>query len=117
MKDGTVIHYDPMTGEKQKFYYDELTDTVTIKHVWDPKSSAQVLEMNKRLQCQDGDWYKSKTPGETDMWHAAQIPYEVQFQWLVRDGIDIRKPEHWPKVRQRLNDPEYRYLRTGSFSL
>ena len=117
MKDGTIIHYDPLTGEVQKFFYEEETDTVTIKYCWKPETTTQVLEMNKKLQNAGGDWFKSKTPGESDFWHAAQIPHSIQMKWLIEEQLDIRKKEHWPRLKKKLNDPEWRYLRTGEFSL
>ena len=117
MKDGTIIDYDPLTGTIKRFYYDDATDTVTIKTVFNPAHTQDVIEANKRVQNMGKDAYRSITPGEVDMWHAASIPYSVQMKWLVEEGIDIRRADHWPAVKRKLNDPEYRHLRAGKFSL
>lgn len=43
--------------------------------------------------------------------HVARIPNIVYMQWLVEEGIDAYRSEDWPKVRAKLNSPEYAYLR------
>jgi hypothetical protein len=51
------------------------------------------------------------------MWLAASIPVGVQYEWMVKHGVNLWNPEHRPKVRQLLNDSEYRYLRIRHFQL
>ena len=46
------------------------------------------------------------------MWKVASIPTIVIEQWK-KEGIDLWKDEDWPKVRAKLNDPEYKWLRTS----
>ena len=68
-----------------------------------------ILERNKALQNEGhrgGFW-----------WRAASIPNVVIEKWLREDGIDVFNKDHWPAVRRRLNSSEYRWLRTGSFTL
>jgi hypothetical protein len=47
-----------------------------------------------------------------NMWKAASIPLVVVEQWK-KEGIDIFKEEDWSKVKARLNDPQYMFLRTS----
>ncbi len=42
----------------------------------------------------------------------ATIPLVIAEKWLNDHGIDVFQREHWPRVRQLLNDPDWRYLRT-----
>ena len=38
----------------------------------------------------------------------------VHQAWqLEQDGIDVYNPDHWPAVQRKLNDPEWRYLKTS----
>lgn len=47
-----------------------------------------------------------------NIWKAASIPNIVVEQWK-KEGIDIFKDEDWPKVAAKLNDPDYKWLRTS----
>jgi hypothetical protein len=42
----------------------------------------------------------------------AQIPLNIVYQWLVEDGLDVFDPDHQERLARKLNDPDYRYLRT-----
>jgi hypothetical protein len=46
------------------------------------------------------------------MWKVASIPNWVVEQWM-REGINIFKDEDWPKIKAKLNDPDYKFLRTS----
>lgn len=50
---------------------------------------------------------------DVSMRHVAEIPNLVAEQWL-KEGINIFSPDPdmQKKFRQKLNSPEYRYLRT-----
>lgn len=101
-----LLEHDPLTGITQYHYYDPLTKETTIETIQDVEP---ILEMNRSLQ-NDNDYSKSGMKNE--FWHAARIPNNVQYQWL-KEGIDIFNKDHWPKVKQKLNDPEWRHLRTS----
>ena len=49
--------------------------------------------------------------GETE--RVASIPMVVVLQWM-KEGINVMNPtyEDQKKIKQRLNSPEYAYLRT-----
>lgn len=100
-----VFDYDPITGVTQYFHYDELTGGWGIESVQDVEP---ILEANKKLQ--NHETY-SKDGIKNEFWHVATIPVVIQEKWLREDGIDIYNRDHWKKVKMKLNDPDYRYLK------
>lgn len=68
-----------------------------------------ILELNKAKQSEGRNYYAK----DDELWRVASIPIMVQFKWLNEHGVDVLNEEHWPKVRQLLNDPDYRYLKTA----
>lgn len=96
--------FDAENGVKSSYEYDALEDRFTLKKTQDVEP---ILKFNKMLQ---GD--KSLTRGK-DLRRVAKIPMIVIEQWL-KEGIDIfsQDPEMKRKVKARLNDPNYQFLRT-----
>lgn len=101
-----ILDYDPDTGVTDFFEYDEQTDTTTISRHQDVTS---ILEDNKLLQNNE-DYTKHGIKNE--MWHYATIPLVLIEKWLNEDGIDVFNKNHERKVFQKLNSPEYRFLKT-----
>lgn len=101
-----LLDYDPLTGVTQYFLYDPVTGEWGVESVQDVES---ILEVNKKLQNEEG---YTRHGIKNDFWHVAQIPVVVQEKWLREEGIDIYNKDHWPKVKAKLNDPDYRYLKT-----
>lgn len=65
------------------------------------------LEQNVRDQ-NAGDGY---TPSR-DMRRVASIPMIIVEKWM-REGLNLFDQNDWPKIRAKLNDSEYRHLRTA----
>lgn len=67
-----------------------------------------VLEANKRAREQA----EGRKMGE--MQRVASIPNVVAIQW-IQEGINVMAPnkEDLKRMKQKLNSPEYAYLRTG----
>ena len=101
-----LLDIDPWSGIKTYHDYDHSTGLTKIERV---QNVEPILDMNKRLQNTDHE----KKGIKNCWWHAAMIPIIIQEKWLNEHGVDIYKKEHWPRVRKLLNDPDYRYLRTG----
>lgn len=100
-----IFDVDPLTGITTYHVYDPVNDITSFERVQDVKP---FLDANKAL-ANDGD-YKRK--GIKDSWmHAATIPNIVIEQWL-KEGIDIFNKDHWPQVRRKLNDPNWKHLKT-----
>jgi hypothetical protein len=67
-----------------------------------------IIERNKRLQDepQKSDWGR----------HIATIPNNILLKWMLEEGVPVfGMPAHeWDKfLRKKLNDPDWRHLRTA----
>ena len=101
----TLLDIDYETMTETWHVYDPVTDETTIAELQDP---TPYLEINKAYQNIEG---YSQQGIKDSWWHVASIPNGVISKWLTEDGIDVMNKDHWPKVRAKLNDPEWRYLR------
>lgn len=98
------LHEDDPAPVKTEYHVTE-DDKLIIKRVQDVEP---ILEANKRAFNEHST--KGNLFGGT-FHHVAEIPVIVIEQWK-KEGIDFYNKEHWPKVMAKLNDPDYRYLRT-----
>ena len=106
----SLLDHDFLTGVSTYHHYDHATKVTTIETVQDVQP---YIEMNKKLHNTD---YQRK--GIKDEWmHAATIPIGIQMKWLKEHNVDIYKKEDGPKMMRLLDDPEYKYLKTGSCKL
>jgi hypothetical protein len=101
-----LLDYDPFTGVTQYFHYDDMSGDWGIESVQDVEP---IIDTNKAMQNDDN---YSRDGIKNEFWHVARIPVTIQEKWLREDGIDIYNKDHWPKVKRKLNDPDYRYLKT-----
>jgi hypothetical protein len=106
-----ILDVDPSSATTTWHHYDPLTDETVIETVQD---ASVYLQRNKMLR--DDDDYK-KRGIKNSWWHAASIPNGLIAKWKADFGIDVYNKDHWPRVKRLLNDPEYRYLRTGTGKL
>jgi hypothetical protein len=102
-----LLDHDPLTGITTYHHFDPVTGIATIETEQDMEP---FIERNKAMQ-NDADYSKSGMKNE--FWYAASIPINVQYQWL-KEGIDIFNKDHWQAVRKKLNDPDWKYLRTAT---
>jgi hypothetical protein len=101
-----IVDYDPFTGMTTTFDYDHVTDTTIIGREQDV---SLLLDSNKRLQ---NDAEYSKKGIRDGWWHYAKIPPLIIEKWRNEFGIDVFNKDHTQAVYKKLNDPEYRYLKT-----
>lgn len=101
-----IIDYDPFTNITTTFDYDHKTDKTTIGMEQDVSS---IIELNKSMQ---SDVSYSKSGIKKSWWHMCNIPNIVIEKWKNETGLDVLNKEHWPAVKKRLNDPEYKWLKT-----
>ena len=87
------------------FDYDAAEDQHVIGYTQDVEP---YLEHNQRLYNSGHDG----TNADGSLREIAEIPPIIIHQWML-EGISIFRKEDWPKIRQRLNDPEWRKLRTA----
>ena len=94
--DGNVLcWFDDVPGE----------DGFVVQHV---ANEIPVLEHNKALQNHDDGYSPTR-----EMRRAASIPDIIALKWLTEEGLNLWDRNHWRGVRRKLNDPEYRWLRTA----
>jgi hypothetical protein len=98
----------PMTGVETRYFYDEQTDGIIVERWQDVEP---ILDLNKANKSERPDFK------HTDNWHAASIPGVVLEKWKNEDGLDFFNQNHLDGIAKRLNDSEFRDLRTGDFKL
>lgn len=106
-----LLDVDALSGAVETFEYDHGEDRAVIRRTADVQA---IIDRNKELQ---NHGVHQKTPGDLDMRLVASIPIEVTYVWLQRYGVCAWKREHWDKVKQLLNDNEWRYLRVNNMIL
>lgn len=98
-----LLDFNPLTQEACWFEFKdgciELTNEQDI---------SGVIEANKMMA--NDDQY-TRDGIKQDWWHYARIPNIIAFKWLKEEGIDIWNKNHKKRVFEKLNDPEYRYLK------
>lgn len=98
--------FDPENGITEELWYDEATDKLVVNRVGDTSAT---LERNKRLQNeQTSPKFNSEVFNRV-----ASIPLILVEKWLKEEPpLDVFNPEHAERLRKRLNDPDYAFLRT-----
>lgn len=95
-------------GVSSTFHYDSDGDKSIVETVQDVEP---ILENNKHLQTLN-DGYNA----DRSMRRIASIPLVVVQQWMQEDGVNwlaLPKDEKAVYLRRKLNDPQWRYLRTS----
>jgi len=100
------MDYDPISGMTTTFDYDPATDITIIGREQD---CSALIEQNKLLQNDEG---YTKQGFKNEWWHYASIPAILIERWLNEDGIDVFNKDHQKAVFKKLNDPQYRWLKT-----
>lgn len=98
-----LLDFDPLT--KEAVYFEMKDNEILLHHEQDMTG---IIEANK-MMANDNDYSRSGI--KRDWWHYARIPNNVAFKWLKEDGISIFKKEDRKRVFDKLNDPEYKYLK------
>lgn len=110
-----LIERDPVTGIETWFHKDPATGHVYVEELQDVDP---ILDVNKAVQNHEpggamGLTAFSRAGIKNGMWHVASIPMTLAFKWLNEEGINVFKRSDWDRVRRKLNDRDYQYLRTG----
>lgn len=95
---------DPQRG--MDIWWEDTKDGFVLHYKQDAEP---IIELNKKKQSAGREYYAQ----DPDLWRVASIPIGIQYEWLIRHGVDVHNDEHWPRVRKLLNDPDYRYLKTA----
>lgn len=70
-----------------------------------------IIELNKKLANESKGYSKSR-----ELRHIAQIPFNVLHMWSQVDGVNLfalHRREKLAYLRRKLNDPDWRFLRTS----
>lgn len=68
-----------------------------------------IIERNKRLQ---NDPEHKRNGIKNDWCHFATWPNIIIEKWMVDYGINVLKRDHWHAALKKLEDPDWRYLKT-----
>ena len=99
---------DSEDGVSSTFHYDPDGDQSIVRTVQDVEP---ILENNKNLQTLN-DGYTA----DRSLRRIASIPLVVVQQWMKEDGVNwlaLPRDEKAAYLRRKLNDPQWRYLRTS----
>ena len=99
------LGFDPAYGLTEAFHFDHGDNSFAIETSADVQP---ILDENKRL-ANDGDGYSASR----DLRRIASIPNIIVEKWRNELGVDVYNKGHAQKVRQLLNDADWRYLRTS----
>lgn len=94
-----------MSEVKTKLHYTAHEDTLIVERTQDVQA---ILDDNKR-QFNDTPEF-GKFGG--DMTKVASIPLVVLEKWQKEEGLNYLNKEDWPKIMAKLNDGDYKLLRT-----
>ena len=107
--DKRLLSYDPITGLYTYHSYDPVEDKTIISYETDTKATETILDINQKI----ANEREFTTEGiKQGWWFYASIPVDLQIKWLIEDGIDVYKREHWPKVLAKINDRDYQKVKT-----
>lgn len=97
-----------------------------IQHMWEDvgggkyaihsfqagQSVEDVLDNNKAMANHNDGWSQG---GGRVMRRAASIPPIIVLKWLNEEGWNVYDPNHEDKLKQKLNDPDWKWLRTADY--
>jgi hypothetical protein len=108
-----LFDHDPWTGITQ--YY-EPTENGQGFRIYSEQDCSAIIEENKRKQAA-GKSYYARDP---DLWKVGSIPMVLMLKWGVEQGVPGEKlfGEEMAEVcGKKLNDPDYRHLKTADITV
>ena len=86
-------------------------DTATDETVVETRQNCDLLLDTNKAMANDPD---SKRMGiKKEWWRVACIPNVLIEKWRIEKGINVFDANDTKKVKQLLQDPDYRFLRTS----
>ena len=101
--------WNEFSGCWESYYWDDVTQTVTIKNTYDVSS---VLETNKRLKNTTID---GRFSDKHIFHHMAEIPNVFIHKFMTEHNLDVfsSDPSEQKRLRRLLESPEYAFLKTN----
>jgi hypothetical protein len=100
-----ILSYDPLSGEKVVFQYDQHSDQMTITHEQDVSK----IKDFAHFRATDGNY--SQKGMKEDWWHYAKVPNTVIVEMKQKHGVDFFDKNHSWRVFELLNS-EYKAFKT-----
>lgn len=113
MSERRLFDHDPLSGITQ--WYEETDDGAGFR-IYSEQDCAAILEENKRKRAA-GRAYYAKDP---DLWKVASVPLILHLKWAEEQGIpggQMFGPEMAEVCGKKLNDPDYRHLKTADITV
>ena len=107
-----LLDHDPWTGISTWHEHDHVTHITTLHTTYDHAPVDAVLDYNSRMANHNSGWDKAH-----EFRRVGTIPVAVMHEWLVKYGIDVLNPAHWPAVKKRLNSSDFRKLRSAIWQI
>ena len=104
-----ILDVNPLTGEWITFDYEADGDKVTVGH-W--QDTTKIIEDNKRAML-DVDSHRKQAKNEWALY--ARIPNIVIMEWKQKYGVDFFNKDHWKRVMQLINSPDYKDLKRTTY--
>lgn len=88
-----------------------------VAHYWQDDgqgSGAVVSQADVSVEIEDNKQRLNNTPRilKADFWPEAHIPDIIILKWLNEEGLNIYDKNAKAQLRRKLNDPDWRFLRT-----
>jgi len=104
-----TLPFETSVPDIRKEWVDNEDGTVSIVSSQDVEPH---MDYAKQLANDSAGWSPDKT-----FRRAAHIPTIIWMKWLREEGWDAYAPENFDKLKRKLNDPDYRYLRTAHWRI
>ncbi len=91
-----------------EFYCDNIDNKIVVVESQDVEPILKANKESRRL----GDGY---TPSR-DLQRVASIPLVV-VQIFMKEGLNIYNPDDLPAIMKKLDDPEWKHLKTGGVTM
>lgn len=88
-----------------RLHYDWAEENLVVERRQDVEP---ILNFNKKLYTHNDGYSPDRT-----LRRVASIPNVVIEQWETQEGINVYTKEGWERVKRKLNDPDYLFLRTA----
>ena len=92
-----LLDFNPVSGEKVWFQYDQSIDSMTITHEQDV---SQHLDLAHEMAV---DQNYTARGMKKDMWHYAHVPNTTVLKMLMEDGVDLSNKDHQKRAFELLN--------------
>lgn len=99
-----LLGRDDRTGIERWFHHDGETIAIETK-----QDVSKALDVCRKIR---NEFQGYKDEGDHHHHHVAHFPQVVIDHWREEYGLDVFDPDHSEAVWKKLNDPDWRYLRT-----